>query len=141
VTGEMPPLTTVASPEGWSWSLHDASRPRRAVEHIAHSETAPVGVDRLRPSDTPSEAAWTLAREVPILVVDTLDAYWAFERVLDKLHGFARTPQEAKSDLVRKLGGHLQLLTSLESPKLAPVLKLELEFLRAVLRPPRDEAR
>ena len=135
MSGEMPPLTTAASPEGWIWSLHDASRPRRAVEHIAHSEATHVVIDRLCPSDTPSDAAWALTREVPVLVVDTLDAYWAFERVMDKLHGFARTPQEAKADLVRKLGGHLQLLTSLESPKLAPVLKLEMEFLRAVLRP------
>lgn len=124
-----------ASPGGWRWSTLDASRPRSALEHIAHSEAMPVTVDRLRPADASPDAKWTLVRDIPIIVTDTLDAYWVFERVLNKLHGFARTPEEGKSDLVDKLGAHLQLLSSLESPQMAPILRLELEFLRAVLRP------
>lgn len=140
MTGKMRPLSTAASPEGQRWSLHDASRPRRAVEHIAHSEATHVAIDRLLPSDTPSDAAWALSQEIPILVVDTLDAYWAFERVMDKLHSFARTPQAAKSDLVRKLGGHLQFLASLEYPNLASILRAELEFLNAVLQPIGDDS-
>ena len=67
--------------------------------------------------------------------VDTSDAYWAFERVLNKLHSFGKTDEEAKIDLLDKLGGHLSLLSSLESPRMAPILRLELEFLRTVLRP------
>ena len=129
------PLTTSASPEGWDWSMLDASRPRRAIENITDSEVTPVEVGRLRASDAPAGSGWTLTSEIPIIVADTLDAYWAFERVLNKLHGFARTPEEARAELHSRLVGHLQLLSSLESPSMAPILKLELEFLRATMRP------
>ncbi len=128
-------LTTSASPEGWDWRMLDAGRPRRAIEHIIDSEVTPVAVDRLRASDAPAGSEWTLTGELPIIVADTLDAYWAFERVLNKLHGFDRTPEEARAELHSKLVGHLQLLSSLESPSMAPILKLELEFLRAIMRP------
>ena len=131
---EVRPFATSASPEGWSWSKLDAGRPRRALEHIIQSEVSPVFIDCLRPADTTAESKWTLIRDIPVLVVDTLDSYWVFERVLNKLHSYGRTNEEAKSDLVTKLGGHLQLLSSLESPKMAPILRLELEFLRAVMR-------
>ena len=128
-------LTSSSSPDGWHWSRLDASCPRRALEHIAHSEISPVTVERLRSGDAPDGSAWRLVLNIPIIVVDTLDAYWAFERVLNKLHSFGKTKDEAKADLVAKLGAHLKLLDSLESPKMAPILKLELEFLRAVLQP------
>ena len=133
--GAMAPFSSAASPEGWSWSLLDAGRPRRAIDHMAHSELTPVIVDPLGPADAPADSSWALTREIPVILVDSLDAYWAFERVLNKLNSFGKTPEEAKADLVSKLGGHLQLLSSLESPKMAPVLRLELEFLRAVMRP------
>ena len=133
--GERHILTTASSPEGWDWGKLDASRPRRATEYVGQSEVSRIAIERLRPSDTPADSKWKLTREIPIIVVDTLDSYWAFERIINKLHSFGRTNEEAKSELVGKLAGHLQLLSSLESPKMAPVLKLELEFLRAVLRP------
>ena len=44
----MPALSSSASPEGWGWSRLDASRPRRALEHLAHSEVTPVLVDLVR---------------------------------------------------------------------------------------------
>ena len=132
---EMPSFISAASPEGRSWSKLDASRPRRAIEYMAHVEVSPIAIDRLRPTDTPPGSNWRLVRDIPIIVLDTLDAYWVFERVLNKLHGFSRTPEEAKSDLLTKLGAHLQLLSSLESSRMAPMLRLELEFLRAILRP------
>ena len=66
---------------------------------------------------------------------DTFDAYWVFERILNKLNGFGRSPEEAKGQLVAKLGGHFKLLSRLESPAMAPMLQLELQFLRAVLVP------
>ena len=131
----VPLITSTASPEEWAWNVLDASRPRRATEHIAHSEVAPVTIDRLRARDSPLGSNWTLLRGIPIIVIDTLDAYWAFETVLNKLHGTGRTQEEAKGDLVSRLGGHLHLLGSLESPVMARLLRLELEFLRAVLRP------
>ena len=128
-------LTSSASPGGVEWLAHDTSRPRRAYDHMSQTEVGPVLVDRLRPSDTPADSAWKLVREIPIVVSDTFDAYWVFERILNKLNGFGRTAEEAKAELVNKLGGHLKLLTRLESPSMAPMLQLELEFLRAVLRP------
>jgi hypothetical protein len=94
-----------------------------------------VTVQRLRPSDSPPGCQWRLAREIPAIVVDSFDSYWAFETVLNKLHGSGRTAKDAKGELVTRLGGHLKLLSSLESPQMAPMLRLELEFLRAVLRP------
>ena len=137
----MPALSSSASPEGWGWSRLDASRPRRALEHLAHSEVTPVLVDLVRESDVPPDSRWTVARDIPIIVIDTLDACWAFERVLNKLHGFSRTVEEAKADLVEKLGGHLQMLSSLESPRMAPRLRLELEFLKLALRPAEPSGR
>ncbi len=129
------PLTTSALPEEWDWSKLDASRPRRAIEHIAHGEVSPVTIDRLGPKDPAPNAKWELKRSIPIILMDTLDAYWVFERVINKLNGSAKTIKDAKADLVNKLAGHVQLLTSLESPQMAPVLRLELEFLRLILRP------
>jgi len=58
-----------------------------------------------------------------------------FEKVFNKLHGFSRTIEEAKGDLIDTLGGHLKLLNSLDSRNMAPILKLELEFLSAILQP------
>ena len=132
---EMRPLTSAASPSGWSWSKLDASRPRRAIEHITQTDVTPVTIDRLGPSDALPDSEWRMTREIPVLAVDTLDSFWVFERIINKLHGFSRTKEEAKADLLNKLGGHLQLLSSLESPKMAPILRLELEFLRVILRP------
>ena len=136
--GGLLPLTTAATPAEWDWRVLDASRPRRALEHVSHSEVGPVTIDRLRSADVPASSSWALAREIPIVMMDSLDAYWAFERILSKLNGFGRTREDAKADLVNKLGGHLQLLSSLESPRMAPILRLELEFLRVALQPKGD---
>ena len=132
---EMSPFSSAASPEGWSWSMLDASRPRRGIEHLTVSDVMPVTIDQLRPTDIYAGSQWTLTTNIPIIVVDTSDAYWAFEKVLNKLHSFGKTGEEAKGDLLDKLGGHLKLLSSLESPRMAPILRLELEFLRTALRP------
>ena len=131
----MQPLISAASPEGWGLSMLGASRPRRAIEYVGHSEVSKVTVDVLRPRDKPPDFKWALTRYIPIIMVDTLDAYWVMERVINKLHGFSRTQEEAKMELMSKLGGHLHLLSSLESHRMAPILRLELEFLRVVLRP------
>ena len=133
--GERGLLTSSALPEGWDWSILDAGRPRRATEHIGQSEVSQVTVDRLRPGDTPAGSEWRLATEIPIIFLDTLDGFWVFERIFNKLFAFADTKEGAKADLVARLGAHYKLLSSLESPKMAPVLRLELEFLRAVLPP------
>ncbi len=130
-----PILATAALPEGWDWSTLDSSRPRRATEHIGQSEISYVAIDRLRPGDTPGGAVWKLAKDIPIIIMDTLDGFWVFERIFNKLHAFAGAKEEAKADLVARLGAHLKLLSSLESPQMAPVLRMELEYLKAVLPP------
>ena len=133
---EGPPLaTSSASPPPWAWSLLDGGRPRRALEHITHSEASLVALGQLSSADDPPQSSWTLAAGIPILVSDTQDAYWAFERVMNKLHGTGPTASDARRDLAAKLGSHLTLLSAVESPKMAPILKLELQFLRAVMRP------
>ena len=132
---ESPPVFTSASAGGWTWRMLDSSRPRRAIEHISQSEVTAVGIGRLRSDDVPPDLPWALKRDIPVIVVDTLDAFWVFERVLNKLHSFGRTPELAKADLVGKLAGHLKLIASLESPAMAPMLRLELEYLRASFRP------
>ena len=132
---DVQPFISAASPEGLGLNIIDASRPRRAIEHVGHSEVSRVMVDVLRPGDLPPGFKWVLTRYIPVIVIDTFDAYWVMERVINKLHGFSRTQEEAKMELMSKLGGHLHLLSSLESPRMAPILRLELEFLRVVLRP------
>lgn len=132
---EMSPITTSASPEGWKIGKLDSSRPRRALDHITHSEISTIFVDSLQAHDAAPDSGWALHRHIPIIVVDTLDSYWAFERVLNKLHAVGETKEKAKSDLVAMLAAHLSLLSSLESPGMAPILRLELEFLRTAIRP------
>ena len=132
---DAPYLVSGSSPSGWVWSKLDASRPRRATEHLTHSEVSRVTISRLRPSDAPPGATCSVSRDIPVIAVDTGDGYWAFERVMNKLHGYAGSEQEAKADLLDKLAAHLNLLSRLESPRMAPILTLELRFLRSVLRP------
>ena len=132
-------LTSGAVPQDWSWSMLDASRPRRALEHLTMSDVTSVSVDCLRPSDVPPGSEWSLRLEIPVIVVDTFDAYYVFERVLNKLNTFGRNPKQAKWELTSKLWGHLQLLEKLESPQMAERLRLELKFLRAALTPKQVE--
>ena len=94
-----------------------------------------MAIDILRAKDALPGSGRRLARDIPIIVVDTGDAYWAFEKVLNKLHSFGNTAEDAKAELFAKLVGHLRLLSSLESPAMAPILRLELEYLRIALQP------
>jgi len=128
-------LTTGSVPGEWSWGMLDASRPRRALEHLTMSDVTTVAVDCLKPSDVPPGSEWSLRIEIPVIVIDTLDAYYVFERVLNKLNTYGRTPKPAKWELLTKLWGHRQLLQKLESPEMADRLRLELEFLRVALTP------
>ena len=128
-------LTSPGAPAEWRFKAHHASRPRGAEELLTQSEVTPVAIDRLRNSDLPPRFECELRLEIPVLVVDTFDAVYAFERVMNKLHGFSRNAKQAKWELSSKLLGHLKFLTRLESDKMAERLKLELEFLRAAFQP------
>ena len=94
-----------------------------------------MAVDRLANSDLPPRFEAQLMFEIPMIVVDTYDAVYVFERVINKLHGFSRNVKQAKWELSSKLLGHLKFLDRLESDKMAERLKLELEFLRAAFQP------
>lgn len=128
-------LTSPGAPEEWEFRLHHASRPRAAEDFSTQSELTPVAVDRLANSDLPPRFEAMLRFEIPMIVVDTYDAVYVFERVINKLHGFSRNVKQAKWELSSKLLGHLKFLTRLESDKMAERLKLELDFLRAAFQP------
>ena len=128
-------LTSPGAPAEWEFRLHHASRPRTAEDFSAQSELTPVAVDRLANSDLPPRFEAMLRFEIPMIVVDTYDAVYVFERVINKLHGFSRNVKQAKWELSSKLLGHLKFLTRLESDKMAERLKLELDFLRAAFQP------
>ena len=127
--------TSPGAPDEWQYRLHHASRPRGAEDFSTQSELTPVAVDRLANSDLPPRFEAKLRFEIPMIVVDTYDAVYVFERVINKLHGFSRDVKAAKWELSSKLLGHLKFLTRLESDKMAERLKLELEFLRAAFQP------
>ncbi len=128
-------LTSPGAPEEWGFRLHRASRPRGAEDFLTQSEVTPVAVERLGNSDLPPRFEAKLRLEIPMIVVDTYDAVYVFERVINKLHAFSRDVKAAKWELSSKLLGHLKFLTRLESDKMADRLKLELDFLRAAFQP------
>jgi len=95
----------------------------------------------LRPSDSPPDGQFVLSKEVPIIIMDSLDKYWAAEsRVQLPLHG-VRVPvegdtiAEAKTALAADLAAQLRLLLLLASSHkvLAPQLQENLAFLRSIM--------
>ena len=65
---EMSPFVSSSSPEEWSWSMLDASRPRRGIEHLTVSDVMPVTIDQLRAKDVPVDSQWKLTSNIPIIV-------------------------------------------------------------------------
>ena len=74
-----------------------------------------------------------------MLVQDTWDAWWAWDFVVE-MHAYARNKQSVKRELAVNLWEHLLLLSSLESPKMAPVLKKNLAYLRRIFSTREDQA-
>ena len=69
-----------ATPADWDWRIIGASQPNAAVFHINHSDVTQVKVDALGPEDSPPDAPFVITGSIPILVIDTLDQYWAGNR-------------------------------------------------------------
>ena len=141
---EIQPGHDDATPADWDWRSVGTSQPNKATFHISHSDVGRVTPDVLRPSDSPPNAAFAIAKDIPIVVIDSLDKYWAGEsRKQLPLNGLrvpveADTLEEAKRALAIDLAAQLRLLLLLATNrqgKIAPHLKENLTLLSQYLGP------
>ncbi|MCH7605827.1 MAG: hypothetical protein IH962_01615 [Chloroflexi bacterium] len=140
---EIQPGFDQATPDGWSWKLIGTSQPNQATFHMSHSDVGRVIVDVLRPSDSPHDAQFVVAKDIPIIVMDSIDKYWAGEsRIQLPLHGVrvpveGETKDEAKSALAADLAAQLRLLLLLAAShrNLAPELRENLNYLKGIMGP------
>ena len=141
------PGVDYAQPPDWNWRDVDSSQPNAAVFHISHSEITRVLVDTLRPEDCPPEANFVIKDEIPILVLDSLDKYWAGEAKHRLPLNGVRVPiegdtvAEAKQALAGDLGAQFRLLLMLRNSRqhqLAQQLEDNLRMLNELLEPRRD---
>ena len=131
-----------ATPADWDWRIIGASQPNAAVFHINHSDVTQVKVAALGPEDSPPEAPFVVTRPIPILIIDTLDQFWAGEsRTRLPLQGLrvpvaGDTEREARQKLAADLAAQLRLLLLLSSSRqgnIAPELRDNLIYLSSVL--------
>ena len=141
---DIQPGTDAATPEDWEWRLVSTSQPNAATFHISHSEVTKVMVDRLQPSDSPSGASFVISTDIPIIIIDSLDSYWAGEcKTKLPLQGLrvpveGDTVEEAKKNLAKDLAAQLRLLLLLSTSHqgaIAPQLKANLEYYLTVMAP------
>ena len=139
---EIQPGVDHASPDDWQWRQIGSCQPSRATFHLSHSDANQVSIDVLRPSDCPPDAQFVLKREMPIIVMDSLDKYWAGEsRKWLPLNGIrvpveGDTLKEAKQALAADLSAQLRLLVLLSTShqrSLAPQLRENLRLLTDIL--------
>ena len=140
---EIQPGVDHSTPDDWTWRAVGISLPNRATFHLTHSDVSRVLVDVMRPSDSPPDGQFVLSREVPVIVMDSLDKYWAAEsRTKLPLNGIrvpgeGETISEAKRALAADLAAQLRLLLLLNASHkgLAPQLQENLAFLRMIMTP------
>jgi hypothetical protein len=97
----------------------------------------------LTPEDTPRDAPFVITKEIPIVIIDSLDKYWAGEsRRALPLNGLrvpveGDTIAEAKSKLAADLAAQIRLLLLLSrgGTELAPQLQDNLVMLSQFLSP------
>ncbi|HAA95936.1 MAG: hypothetical protein FI717_09365 [SAR202 cluster bacterium] len=144
---EIQPGMDRATPEDWTWRNVSSSQPNAAIFHISHSESTRVLIDSLGPKDSTPEAYFRLKKEIPIVVLDSLDSYWAGEsKVQLPLAGIrvpveGKTVREAKEGLATDLAAQLRLLLLLSSShqgKIAPELLKNMEYLSSIMEPHPD---
>ncbi len=131
-------MVSSAQPPGWSWRLLDANDPLGVLEARDISDIVPATIEELTAADIPPDAGWTLRQPINVLVQDTWDAWWAWDFVVE-MHAYARNKESVKRELAVNLWDHLLLLSSLESPKMAPVLTKKLAYLRSIFTAKGDE--
>ena len=139
---EIQPGKDYATPTGWEWRRVGTSQPNSATFHVSHSDVGRVLVDVLTPDDSPEEAPFAVSQDIPIIIMDSLDKYWAGEsRTKLPLEGIRvpvadDTKKGSKRALAADLAAQLRLLLLLSSSRkgnLAPQLKANLEYLGSVL--------
>ena len=142
---DIQPGVDVSSPEGWEWRRVSTSQPNAATFHISHSDVTRVMVDRLGPSDSADGAQFTLKAEIPIIVIDSLDKYWAGESTTKLPLQGLRVPvegdtlEEAKKNLAGDLAAQMRLLLLLSTSHegdIAPQLQANLQYLLTVFTTP-----
>ncbi len=135
------PNTNAARPAEWTWGRTSTSQPNAATFHINHSDVTRVFTDVLTPEDSPPEAPFVVSREIPVVIIDSLDQYWAGEsRHALPLNGLrvpiaADTVAEAKQKLAADLAAQVRLLLLLSTGgmELAPELQANFLMLSEVL--------
>ncbi len=139
---EVQPGQDSATPPDWSWRLIGTSQPNSATFHVSHSDVGRVMVDVLRPSDSPPDSPFRITKDIPIIIIDSVDKYWAGEsRHRLPLRGLrvpveADTIEEAKRALAADLAAQFRLLLLLLSShqdRIAPQLKENLVLLSMYL--------
>lgn len=134
-----------STPPDWTWRRISSSSPNAATFHLTHSDVGRVIIDVVRPSDSPPEAPFVVAKDIPIIIMDSLDKYWAGEAKHSlRLNGI-RVPVEndtiegAKIALAADLAAQMRLLLLLSSSaregRLAPQLRENLMLLSRFLEP------
>ena len=137
------PNSNAALPDGWDWHTTSTSQPNAATFHISHSDVTRVFSDVLTAADCPREAYFVLKKDIPLVIIDSLDQYWAGEsRTALPLNGLrvpiaADTVADAKRQLAADLAAQLRLLLMLSTggTELAPQLKENFLMLSDVLGP------
>lgn len=138
-----------ATPPDWTWRRIGSSLPNAATFNLSHSDVSRVIIDVLRPSDSPPEALFVISKDIPIIIIDSLDKYWAGEaRQTLPLNGI-RVPVEhdtiegARQALAADLAAQMRLLLLLSSSaregRLAPQLRENMELLSQFLKPTNQE--
>ncbi len=144
---EIEPGVDHATPGEWTWRSVGTSLPNAATFHMSHSDVGRVTVDVLRPSDSPPDGQFVVAKDIPIIIMDSLDKSWAGEsRLRLPLHG-VRVPVEgdtveaSKRALAADLAAQLRLLMLLASSReggIAPQLMENFNYLASVLVSAKD---
>ena len=142
---EIQPGKDDATPPDWTWRRIGSSLPNAATFNLSHSDVSRVIIDVLRPSDSPPEAPFVVARDVPIIIIDSLDKFWAGEAKHSLPLNGIRVPVEndtvegAKIALAADLAAQMRLLLLLSSSaregRLAPQLRQNMEMLSQFLKP------
>ena len=144
---EIEPGVDYATPDDWTWRSVGTSLPNSATFHMSHSDVGRVMVDVLRPSDSPPDGQFVVAKDIPIIIMDSLDKYWAGEsRTKLPLHGVrvpveGDTVEESKRALAADLAAQLRLLMLLANSReggIAPQLQDNFKYLASVLVPAKD---
>ena len=138
---EIDPGVDRSTPEDWTWRIVGSSLPNKANFRLTHSDVSRVMVDVLRPSDSPPDGQFKLSKDIPIIVMDTVDKYWAAEsRTQLPLNGLrvaveGETVAEAKRALAADMAAQLRLLMLLASSRkqLAPELQENLRYYLAIM--------